>query len=148
MPATPERKALAAAALASGMSVAEAAAAAGVNRSTLWKWEQTDPEFARLREAARTEIITHGVTAAVAGIRRLAPKAIKALERGLDSNARFQLGPDGKPVALPDDSLAVRSAGLVLDRIPELARRQKLEVTGTLEARLVELDAEGERESD
>jgi len=165
---TQEKKALAAAALASGMGIEEAAEAAGLHRSSLWRMDtEGDPEFAALREKALGQIIEKGVKTAVAELRRIGPKAVKALERGIEADTRFQVFSKtistvegaGKEavrtsetvaelVPIPDLSLSVRAAGMALDRVPELGKKQTTEVTGTLEVRLAEVDSHGPREWD
>ncbi len=109
---TTERKLAALAALAEGMGQAEAAEAAAVHRTTLWRWATDDPEFI----ATRAKIADAAVTAMVAELRSLAPQIVQALRRGLASE---------------DDSLAVRTADLAAKRIAEFNPRSEVELSAS-----------------
>ncbi len=134
----PEAKAKALAVLAVGGTVQEAADAAEVSRGTLWRWGKDDQEFATLRQRA----IDAAVAFAADELRSLAPEVIEAFRRGLAANVRHQAirVTDGVDVvALPDDSLAVRTADIVSRRIAELQPRSGLDVELSASQQLAEL---------
>lgn len=126
-------------ALAEGLSVQDVADRAGVSRQTLWEWRTQDPEFQRLEREALEEVlhsvVANGVLSATVRHRQLALKAIERLgqiiEEGTDEHAR-------------------QAAESVLKRLPEFASKSSLEVnvSGELIARLGELDAAGDTQSD
>ncbi|MGQ0670836.1 MAG: helix-turn-helix domain-containing protein [Actinomycetota bacterium] len=118
---TPERKALVAAALASGASITEAAERCGVARQSIWRWTQTDEAFREMRAG--------NVTAALAALRDLSLDAASVVAEELQGEDRL------------------RAAALVFRHVPEFAQRLDVQVS-TLEARLAELDAAGDTGSD
>lgn len=129
---------LAVGALVEGKRIEEAANIAGVTRQTLWQWRTKDPDFQKLErdaleEVART-VIAMAVHRAVNDLRSLAPEAVKKLEDFLQYDG--QLGMD--------------AAKEVLRHISELNPKNHIDVniSGILEARLNELDARGDTESD
>lgn len=66
-------------ALMAGQSVSQAAQAAGINRTTLWRWMKGDAEFQACLNSYRLEVIEH----VFAQTWRLAPLAIAAVEGAL-----------------------------------------------------------------
>lgn len=78
------------ASLIRGLSVKDAAAAAGVSRNTVYDWRSNkDPEFCALMEEAEQQVtdavINDAVAASVAEVRALAPTAVAKLRQALGS---------------------------------------------------------------
>lgn len=96
---------------------ASAARAAGVDRSTLWRWMTTDDRFQAALEEATATALKEFSRALV----RLADKAVKALEDALDKEQ--------------DISVRLRAADIVTGRM--LAVREQAD----LEERLAALEA-------
>lgn len=127
-----------AAGLLAHMKVGEVAVAVGVTRSTIWRWMTSDPEF----QALHQKIVDGIVAANVRALRGLSTDAIEALRQGVNATEPFVVEHEGEKHELlgPDRRLAVRSADLVLKRIPEFAPRLDVMLSGSLEARLAALD--------
>ena len=125
-------------ALVEGKSVQEAADIAGISRQALWEWRTKDPDFQKLErdaleEVART-VIAMAVHRAVNDLRGAAPEAVAKLRTFLEG----------------DDQFAMDAAKEILRHISELNPKNTIDVnvSGILEARLNELDARGDTESD
>lgn len=127
-----------------------------IGRTTLWRLLKADTDEGRkfvamvegLKEKLAASLTDDVVAGAVADLRALAPLAVQAFEDGLRANVRYTTakGEEGVvTVALPDRSLAVRTADLVTKRIAELIPRsgQDVHVTGTLETRIKEFRERG-----
>lgn len=136
---------------ATGVSLKEICDELRIDRRTLWEWRTRDETFQRTVD----EVLDRVVKEAARGVRRLAPKVVDAFERGLDSTHRQQamkvkaltvsddgetlLGERIEKVDLEDNSLAVQTAKLVSERIPELAPRQQVDVDVDASERLAQL---------
>ncbi len=83
------------ASLLAGATDADASTAAGVDRTTLWRWRTRDPAFAAVLNLRRRELWN----AAQAKLRNLVPKALRTLAAALDDTA---------------PAVRLRAAGLVL----------------------------------
>lgn len=157
-PGAPKEAAKLAAALklAEGVGPSEIAESGIIGRTTLWRLIHGETTEAKefqafvedLRERIAREASDDVVARELENLRRLAPLAIRAFEDGLRADTRY-VHHKGTPVALPDRSLAVKTADLVTKRIPELLPGQKTEHSGTvtLEARLAELDARADADT-
>jgi len=123
-----EAKARAIAALAAGGGVQEAADAAGVDRTTIWRWSREDAEFASMRDASIDQVLEQ----ARADLKGLAGKVIDAFARGLAATSKQTVVKldEGtyEVVDLRDDSLAVHTADIVSQRLPGMSPRSALEV--------------------
>jgi hypothetical protein len=145
----------------SGIPRAEILAEVGIDRRTLWEWRQT-PEFQKVAEEAAMA----GLAEAATRMKGLAPNVVEAFERGLASTHRQQamkvkqLSVEGedvfvdaiKVVELEDNGLAVRTADLVSQRIPEIGPRRQVDVDVDVSVRVAqlirELDADLDGEPD
>jgi hypothetical protein len=124
--------------LASGVSTVDVAAELGVDRWTVRKWRER-PEFQREYQRIVAAITEENVAQAVTGLRRLAPKAIKRMDEGMDADTEK---------GDTDHTIRLRAAGMALDRIPELSRHQTVEVGGELALLIAETDERSDGASD
>lgn len=136
MPARGKRtegeRARAAAMWGAGIARAEILEEIGIDRRTLWEWRTKDPEFAAIARRVADE----GVGETVIRLRALAPNVVEAFERGLASIHKAVKGLEDQVVLLPDNALAVQTAKLVSERIPELMPRKGVEVDVDLSERV------------
>ena len=126
----------AATALIQGSSIEDAADAADIGRTTLWKWRNEDGadchEFRQIlrdmRERWEREVVDESVALALGRLRSLSGEAVGALEALLT----------------PSTAPAVRrqAADTILKRIQEFIPAERLELAGSLEADIAKLDAE------
>ena len=124
----PEAKVRAIAAFAAGGGVLEAADAAGVDRTTIWRWSREDAQFASMRDASVAAVLEQ----AQSDLRGLAGLVVDALARGLKATVKQTVVKLKKGayevVDLRDDSLAVHTADIVSQRLPGMSPRSALAV--------------------
>jgi DNA-binding transcriptional ArsR family regulator len=105
-------------ALASGISVAEAARATGLSQRTVYR-RLADPAFRKQLSGLRDELVTD----ALAGLARSAAKAVETLRRLLEArNEHVQLG---AARALLDQLLRLREGVELAERVAALERRSE-----------------------
>ena len=129
-----------------GLPMAEILKEMDLDRRALWEWRQ-DPEF----QAIAAEVIDQGIKDAAQRLRALAPLTIEAFERGLRSTHQqkaIKVGEGITKVNLEDNSLAVRAADIVTQRIPELMPQRHVDVDVEVSVQVAKLIQELDAEPD
>lgn len=140
LPKVSAKQDLAIGALLTGASDSEAAEHAGVSRETLNRWKNTRPSFAAELNRRRAMIWESQVEA----LRALVPKAVRALEAGLDDDdvrTRMRaaslvlkaVGISAEPLAPPDARAAPQVPEKVQQQWANVDRRTPLLVERTAE---------------
>jgi hypothetical protein len=146
---------VAATALVEGKTTEDAAQLAEIGRTTLYEWRTLDSDAGRefrgilrdIRERWEREFVDDTVRLALSRLRSAADPAVNRLIDLLDAQ-KLVVTKTGDGFEAADNATRRAAAEAILKRIQEFIPAERLEVSGTLEQTIAELDAKGTNGSD